>query len=66
MTTVTPEHMQLLSDKRLEEAAREWTEAEGADLDETKRQGRQAVMRAARYEMARRRCEVPVNDRYGV
>ena len=64
MTTVTPEHMQLLSDKRLEEAVRESQAADGTDTDEVARQGRQAVARAARYELARRRCEVPVRDRY--
>ena len=61
--TVTPEHMQLFSDKRLEEALRQLGEADGK---EEGREDRRAVARAARYELARRRCEVPVRDRYGV
>ena len=61
--TLTPEHLQLLSDKRLEEAARQTPEAGD---DDAQRSGRQAIARAARYEMSRRRGEVPVRDRYGV
>ena len=59
--TVTPEHMQLFSDKRLEDTLRQSDEANG---NEAERQGHRAVARAARYELARRRCEVPVRDRY--
>ena len=65
MIALTPEHMQLLSDKRLEETALNADTASGAATDEAQRQDRQAMARAARYELARRRCEVPVRDRYG-
>ena len=54
---LTPEHLQLLSDRRLDEVARSDDGGKNAD--------RGALARAARYEAARRRCEVPVADRYG-
>lgn len=52
MSTVTPEHLQLLSDKKLKEAAESQSDAD------------RALVRAARYELKRRQCEVPVSDRY--
>ena len=52
--TVTPEHLQLLSDKKLLEAAETVPET---DQD-------RALVRAARYELRRRQCDVPVSDRY--
>jgi len=59
MTPTTPEHLQLLSDKHLDEAARD-TDAKDAPDD-----GQRAMARAARYEQRRRHADVPVNDRYG-
>ena len=58
MTTppMTPEHLQLLSDKKL---------ASAASLDrEPSSDSDRALVRMARYEIRRRRCEVPVHDRY--
>ena len=58
---MTPEHLQLLSDRRLQEAADRAPVATGdADADARDR----ALARMARYEIRRRRCEVPVTDRY--
>ena len=58
---MTPEHLQLLSDRRLQEAADRAPVATGdADADAHDR----ALVRMARYEIRRRRCEVPVTDRY--
>jgi hypothetical protein len=54
---MTPEHLQLFSDKKLQAAANR-TDGDGAsDAD-------RVMVRMARYEMCRRRCEVPVHDRY--
>ena len=58
---MTPEHFQLLSDRRLQEAADHTPSPSGnADADTRDR----ALARMARYEIRRRRCEVPVTDRY--
>lgn len=57
----TPEHLQLLSPKHLEAAARD-DAAPASDADEAAE--RAARSRMARYEIRRRRCEVPVRDRY--
>lgn len=54
MTSVTPEHLQLLSDKKLQQAV----EDESISTEDV------ALARAARYELKRRQCEVPVSDRY--
>ena len=56
---LTPEHLQLLSDQALEKAARP------ADADRQSAGSGRALERAARYELRRRSCEVPVHDRYG-
>ena len=58
---LTPEHFQLLSDSRLQEAADR--EPEPSADAETEARDR-ALARMARYEIRRRRCEVPVKDRY--
>ena len=58
---MTPEHLQLFSDRRLKEAAdRPLTDSGDSEADARDR----AFVRMARYEMCRRRCEVPVSDRY--
>ena len=58
---MTPEHFQLLSDQKLQEAAdRDPAPSGDADADARNR----ALARTARYEIRRRRCEVPVQDRY--
>ncbi len=58
---MTPEHFQLLSDRKLQEAAdREPAPSGDADADARER----AMCRMARYEIRRRRCDVPVRDRY--
>ena len=69
-TPITPEHLQLLSDKRLAEAARE-DDGDGAqegdqetDGDDTVWIARKAMARAARYEIRRRAADVPVRDRF--
>jgi hypothetical protein len=54
---LTPEHLQLLSDEKLRDAT-EPKRAPSSDYD-------RALVRMARYETYRRRCEVPVRDRYG-
>ena len=54
--TTTPEHLQLLSDRKLEEAARP-SDADAPAAD-------RALRRAAQYELRRRQCAVPVRDRY--
>lgn len=56
---MTPEHMQLLSDKKLKEAAEEKTTSEAPN------DMKAALARMARYEIRRRRGDVPVRDRYG-
>ena len=58
---MTPEHFQLLSDQKLQEAAdRDPAPSGNPDTDARDR----ALIRMARYEIRRRRCEVPVRDRY--
>ena len=58
---MTPEHLQLLSDRRLQEAAdRPLSTSGDADADAHDR----ALVRMARYEIRRRQCAVPVTDRY--
>ncbi len=55
---LTPEHLQLFSNQRLEKAtSHEEAERPTSDHD-------RAMERAARYELRRRACEVPVKDRY--
>ena len=56
---MTPEHLQLLSDRRLQETIERAPTGDG-DTDARDR----ALVRMARYEIRRRRCEVPVTDRY--
>ncbi len=60
MTPTNPEHLQLLSDKKLDQAAHD----EGTSNDSS--DSRRAMARAARYEQRRRNGDVPVSDRYGV
>lgn len=55
--TLTPEHLQLFSDQRLEKASTHDDASPAADRDP-------AMERAARYELRRRSGEVPVKDRY--
>lgn len=55
---ITPEHLQLLSDKKLRAATEPSRGVPPSDSD-------RALIRMARYEACRRRCEVPVHDRYG-
>lgn len=58
---MTPEHLQLLSDRRLEETANKPLSPSGdSNADDRER----ALARMARYEIRRRRCDVPVQDRY--
>ena len=58
---MTPEHFQLLSDRRLRETVdRASSASNDGDADARDR----ALVRLARYEIRRRRCEVPVTDRY--
>ena len=58
---MTPEHLQLFSDRRLREAAdRPAVDSGDREADARDR----AFVRMARYELRRRRCEVPVTDRY--
>ena len=57
---MTPEHLQLLSTRRLEAAIRpdgrtSMTEEVSADGD---------LARMARFELRRRQCQVPVQNRY--
>ena len=59
-TPRTPEHVQLLSDRRLDEVARDIPE--GSDDDA---RSRRALARTARFEQRRRTCDVPVRNRYG-
>ena len=56
---MTPEHLQLLSDRRLRETA---DRAPSGDADADARV--RALARMARYEIRRRQCAVPVMDRY--
>ena len=55
---LTPEHFQLMSDKKLRETVEERS---SSDLPE---EARAALARLARYEMRRRKGDVPVRDRY--
>ena len=54
---MTPEHLQLLSDRALDQAADAERRADAPAED-------RALARAARFEQRRRRCEVPVKDRF--
>ena len=71
MPVFTPEHLQLLSAKRLADVAEnprlaDEAEAGGPAGDEAARERKRAALaRLARYEIVRRRGEVPVRDRYG-
>ena len=58
---ITPEHIQLLSSRKLEALAQDH-DNDPQPLDEDVARWR----RIARFELRRRRCEVPVKDRYGV
>ncbi|MDT0632458.1 hypothetical protein RQM47_10685 [Rubrivirga sp. S365] len=58
---MTPEHFQLFSDRKLQEAV-DRPVAPSDDRDAETRD--RALVRMARYEIRRRRCEVPVADRY--
>lgn len=56
---ITPEHIQLLSSIKLEAVARDYDD-DPDPLDEDVARWR----RLAQNELRRRRCEVPVKDRY--
>ena len=55
---MTPEHLQLLSDQQLVDAAEQRSKSPAPD------DARAALSRMARYELRRRQCDVPVRDRY--
>lgn len=54
----TPEHFQLLPDRVLHAALRPDPAEKRTDAEYV------AFIRMVRYELCRRRCEVPVRDRY--
>lgn len=56
---MTPEHLQLLSTRRLNEVMSEKV----SESDETATQ-EGGMARMARFELRRRACDVPVNHRY--
>ena len=68
MNPFTPEHLQLLSAQRLADVAEAPHLADEDDAsyaDEHARERRRAALaRLARYEIVRRRGEMPVRDRY--
>ena len=58
---ITPEHIQLLSRRKLEALARDYdNDPQPPDEDVAR------WRRIARFELNRRRCEVPVKDRYAI
>lgn len=54
----TPEHLQLMSDRKLQETVEERTTEKPPSPDHD------ALVRMARYEIRRRKGDVPVRDRY--
>ena len=57
---ITPEHIQLLSTRKLQAVAQSH-DNEPTPPDEDVARWR----RLAQFELRRRRCEIPVKDRYG-